>query len=146
MSVRRESDADAAEAILGGHISGQQAYWAGEAFKPDAAEPWRTGWLSAAAEARSACQEAKPLVDSGADIKAALNEANAAIRALMPAKPRPRQSELARTASSLIEVALMKIQSTGAGGGAPRVVAARPDVSRPVSPTRGRSRAPARRA
>jgi len=106
---RRQSDADA-ETMTGESLGGQQAYWAGKPLDPAASEVWRAGWLAAAAEARRTLNEYKPQMLGQLDIRAALNEANAAIRQLMPAKATPRQRALASTAQSLIETALERLQ------------------------------------
>lgn len=106
---RRQSDADA-EAMTAASIGGQQAYWSGKPFDPKASAIWRGGWLSAAAEARRTLDEHKPQVLGRQDMQAALNEAGAAIRQLLPVKATPRQRSLANNALSLIETALTRLE------------------------------------
>ena len=124
MGVKRETDGDGAEL----NWRGQQAFWAGRPFDWQAEPTWHQGWLAAAAEAQRTLEENRPYLEARADVRNALTEARAAIRALIPAKPRPRQSELARTATGLIELALMKTEWSTAGGVPARVVD-RADVS-----------------
>lgn len=116
--VRRESDAEAAESAF----DGQKAYWAGARYAEDKSPEWRMGWMAAAAEAQRTLTENDPLIKARTDLRAALEEANAAVRMLLPTKATPRQRQVASNATVLIEAVLPKTEYSAAGA-TPRAAA-----------------------
>lgn len=76
MPITRETDGEAAEAVM----AGRAAFWAGEPLLTDKGGDWVGGWLAAAAEARAKAGADDPLVAQRARVVSALREAYAALR------------------------------------------------------------------
>lgn len=142
MGITRETDADAAEDVMSAHLGGQQAYLAGKPYDPGQSTIWCGGWMAAAGEARRVALESKTVLEELPLIRDALEQAHAAIRQLMPAKPRPRQTQLAAEAIDSIVSVLPKIELPAAGTAPPRAPAS---MSQPGSRARGGKRGTDRR-
>ncbi|MCV0371116.1 hypothetical protein [Filomicrobium sp.] len=100
-------------------MNGQHAFWAGKPFDPEHPTLWRHGWLSAAAMARTTLDEHRAVLEAIPQIRDALCEANAAVRALLPAKATPRQRQLASSAAHLIDETLPRLECPAAGAPLP---------------------------
>jgi hypothetical protein len=121
MSVRRESDGADAERLF----AGQQAYWRGEDYPSGANVAYeQIGWRAAAREAQRVLTEQGHVLRCAAEIRAALEQAGAAIAALMPARPTPTQRRLASAAQTAVAAALAHCDPVSpdrpAGRGGPR--------------------------
>lgn len=99
-------------------FEGSALFRSGLELPPTAHATVRRGYLAAAHCAALEMQKLRPLIDGQRTIYEALTQSAAAIASLKPAKPRPRQRELAVNALSAIENALEIVKPPSSDQGA----------------------------